>query len=117
MHNQKYLNYPKIREDDGGGLYAEAQFILGEIEFSLDAKKNFWKNIPRDSEIYIKERHQIDIVESIAKVVNSKYQDQLYGVFESISSILESLFVDNRYEQFIAHYTNLTVSKLLLTKQ
>jgi len=113
--NSNFLK--KIREDDGGGLYAEAQFILGEIEFSLDAKKNFWKNIPRNSEIYIKERHQIDIVESIAKVVNNKYQDQLYGVFESISSILESLFVDNRYEQFIAHYTNLTVSKLLLTKQ
>ena len=110
-----YLHNIKLNQDLE--CYAEAQLKLGLLETLCLKKYEFWKNIPKHSELYIKERHQIDVVESIAKVVNSKYQDQLYGVFESISSILESLFVDNRYEQFIAHYTNLTVSKLLLTKQ
>lgn len=47
----------------------------------------------------------------------SKYKNRLYYIFEKISGILKSIFIDTDYEKSIAHYTNLTVSKLLLSKE
>lgn len=94
--------------------YGKAQFMLGVLENSCIEKYKFWKNIPKNTETYTQERYQINIVERIVSLENNNSKNQLYKIFKKISDILKNLFVNNEYEQYIAHYTNLTVSKLLL---
>lgn len=110
----KYLK--NINLSDSTNIYGEAQFLLGMLEDSIENQIEYWGNIPRESEIYLKENYQINIVKNIAELEGNQFKNQLYEIFEKVNEILKILFVNNKYEQLIAHYTNLTVSKLLLSK-
>ena len=110
-----YLKKIKIEYDLE--TYAEAQFLLGEFTTILNKKNAFWEKIPKESTQYRKESYQINVVASIVALDESKYKNRLYYIFEKISGILKSIFIDTDYEKSIAHYTNLTVSKLLLSKE
>ncbi len=110
----KYLK--NIRLEYDLETYAEAQFLLGQFATILNKKNTFWEKIPKQSEQYRKESYQINVVANIVALGESKYKNQLYYIFEKVSDILKNVFVENDNEQSIAHYTNLTVSKLLLSK-
>ncbi len=114
LKNKKYLKNIKIEHDLE--TYSEAQFLLGELARNLNTKSNFWSNISNKSQRYYKEKYQIDTVEYIVNLKNSKCKNEFFKIFEKVRDILERLFVDSDYEKFIAHYTNLTVSKLLLSE-
>ena len=113
--NKNYLiNIQKEHDEE---TYAKARFILGSLEENLDSKNHYWRQIPEDSEQYKKESYQINVVKNIAELKESQYKNELFEVFEGVSEVLETLFVNNQYEQSIAHYTNLSVSKLLLSNK
>ncbi|MFW2106154.1 tetratricopeptide repeat protein [Acinetobacter guillouiae] len=114
LNDKIYLKRIKLEHDLE--TYSEAQFLLGELAKNLNRKHNFWSNVARESQQYYKEKYQIDIVEYIITLHDSKCKNELFKIFEKVRDILERLFIDNEYEQFIAHYTNLTVSKLLLSR-
>lgn len=113
--NNLYLK--KIRIEDSAKLYSKAQFELGRCTTNLRMKHNYWKNIPTTSDIYSRERYQIETVKYIAELEGNRFKNEFYKVFEKVSDILRSLFIDNKFEQYIAHYTDLTVSKLLLSSK
>ena len=113
--NKDYL--ANIQKEHDLETYAEARFVLGEIEENLDAKHEYWQQIPQNTEQYKKESYQIDVVKSISDLENSTYQNELFQVFQKVGEVLEALFINNKYEESIAHYTTLKVSKLLLTNQ
>ena len=114
LEEKKYLKNIKLEHDLE--TYAEAQFLLGQFATILNKKNSFWDKIPKQSEQYRKESYQINVVANIVALGESKYKNQLYCIFEKLSNILKNVFVENDNEQSIAHYTNLTVSKLLLSK-
>lgn len=114
-NDKQYLE--NILLSDDLEIYAEAQFILGNLEKDLDSKNNYWQQIPKESKQVKKENYQINIVKNIAELENPAYKNELFQVFRNVSKTLRSLFVDNYYEQSIAHYTTLNVSKLLLANK
>lgn len=114
LDDKNYLT--NINLDHNLQIYAEAQYKLGELESFLEEKKAFWENIPKQSEQYRKENYQINIVKSVVNLEENNFKNELYKIFEIVNKILKILFINNKYEQIIAHYTNLTVSKLLLDK-
>lgn len=97
--------------------YSKAQFMLGVMEQSILEKYNYWVNIPKQSEQYRIESYQINIAKSIVELLDDQFKNELYKIFDKISEILKKLFVNNIYEERIAHYTNLKVSKLLLSRK
>lgn len=113
--NKDYLI--RIQKEHDLETYAEARFVLGELEENLDAKHECWQQIPQETEQYKQEVYQIGVVKSIAELENSKYKKELFKVFENVSKVLKALFINNKYEQSIAHYTTLSVSKLLLANK
>lgn len=113
--NTDYLIH--IQKEHDLETYAEARFVLGELEENLDAKHEYWQQIPQETEHYKKESYQINVVKSISDLENSNYKNELFEVFQKVGEVLEALFVDNKYEQSIAHYTTLSVAKLLLANK
>ncbi|CAD9195756.1 hypothetical protein [Acinetobacter bohemicus] len=97
-------------------IYAHAQALLGYTEESLKEKNKYWQNIPKNSELYVKEKYFIQMVEYIT-LARIEIQNQFYLIFENVRGVLKNLFTRYEDEQYIAHYTNLTVSKLLLSKK
>ena len=105
-----------VLEDDVE-MYAKARFILGLAEADLRSKYQYWKEIPEHSHQYEQEIYQITMLSRIVRLDKSVCKDKLFQLFQIVSKILQGLFIQSEYEQSIAHYTNLTVAKLLLSKK
>lgn len=114
IYTKKVEYLENISLGDDLEIYAEAQFKLGRLEEILDSKNNYWQNIPKKSKQHKKETYQINIVKSITELKSNKFKVNFYEIFERVSVVLKSLFVNNKYENLIAHYTNLDVAKLFL---
>lgn len=109
----KYLK--KIKLSDDMESYAKANFLMGLLQDKVKLKNKYWSNIPSSSEIYKKENYQFSLVKAIIELENNKCEYSFYKIFEKVNHILKNSFVGSIYEEGIAHYTNLTVSKLLLS--
>lgn len=105
-----------ILEDDVE-MYAKARFILGVAEADLRSKYQYWQEIPKNSHQYEQETYQITMLSSIVHLDKSVCKNKLFQLFQIISKILQGLFIQSEYEESIAHYTNLTVAKLLISKK
>lgn len=111
------LSYLKnIEINDDLELYAEAQFILGVSAENLKNKIKYWLQIPVNTNYYKLRKYSIHLAKKISALSNSTCENILYKVLEKIDKILAKLFVQSTSEHAIAHYTNLTVSKLLLSR-
>lgn len=78
---------------------------------------NCIKNISIRSEAYIDQAYEIVNMRNICLIKGSSLRDIFAEIYEIIQLTLHTLFVDNRYEQSIAHYTTLNVAKLLLANK
>ncbi|MEJ2899987.1 tetratricopeptide repeat protein [Acinetobacter sp. NS-4] len=100
-------------------LYAKAQFLLGRIflsENNFNELSKKWKNIPKDADFYPIYGYQIENtieVESNVKITNI---NAFLNIIALVDMILKVLHIKSEYESSIAHYTNLTVSKILFSK-
>lgn len=97
-------------------LYAKAQFSLGNIflkENNIHEASERWKNIPENAEFY--PQHGYLIQNTIEVERTAKAKNEFLNVIAIVGLILDSLHIKSKYENFIAHYTNLTVSKILLS--
>lgn len=97
-------------------LYAKAQFSLGKIflkENNIHEASERWKNIPENAEFYPQHGYLIQNTIEVERTVKAK--NEFLNVIAIVGLILDSLHIKSKYENFIAHYTNLTVSKILLS--
>ena len=115
FQNIDYLQ--NIEKDDDLETYAEAQFILGEQKDTLKEKIAYWVQVPYESKFYEQKKYSIRLAQEILALNNPVNEDALDQTLGKVDGILSLLFVDLNNEQSIAHYTNLTVSKLLLSQK
>ncbi|RKG31329.1 tetratricopeptide repeat protein [Acinetobacter tianfuensis] len=103
--------------------YAEAQLVLAtkclnendtteKIEYLIQ----YLPNIPKESRVYKLGGYQIEIWLSILKKVNEGFKIGFIEISESVDDLLKKLYLTSKYENCIAHYTNLAVSKLLISE-
>lgn len=115
FQNIDYLQ--NIEKDDDLETYAESQFILGEQKDTLKEKIAYWVQVPYESKFYEQKKYSIRLAQEILALNNPVNEDALDQTLGKVDGILSLLFVDLNNEQSIAHYTNLTVSKLLLSQK
>lgn len=110
----KYLK--NIKKDYDENSYVKAMWLLGVLEKSLVNKYKYWKNIP-DKYEYMNKKYQALLLERIININTRKNQKVFYELNQRIDLILNYLFVDNLFENYIAHYTRLEIAKILLNTQ
>lgn len=113
--NKKFLKKIKINHDLE--IFSEAQFVLGVESNSVIESNRYWQAVPIDTMVYKSKKYIIDLTKKIVAVEICEYQWVLFEALKITNNILENIFVDTIYENSIAHYTNVTVSKLLLSYQ
>lgn len=111
--DKNYLKKIKLEYDIE--IFAAANYILGMLACYLSYKNKYWMKIPVNSIVYKVNRYKITLTQKIVHLSSNKYQSTLYNILNKTNQILERVFVDFEYENSIAHYTNTTVSKLLLS--
>lgn len=103
-----------ITVDDDLEIYAKAQFKLGEQQGELKEKSTYWIQVPKESRFYEQKKYIIHLTQKILVLENPSCENVLDQILSKVDQLLSFLFVASSSEQSIAHYTNLTVSKLLL---
>ena len=116
--NKIYLKH--IMRTDDEKQYYNAQFKLGELEYSTEKPKlnsilDYWDNIPEYSESYTKIYYKKHLIRKIFNTQKSLSMS-LLGIFKKVDSLLSSLIIKHENEDLIAHYTSPFVAKLLLAK-
>ncbi|WP_288382264.1 tetratricopeptide repeat protein [uncultured Acinetobacter sp.] len=117
--NTRYLK--NIKLDHDLKIFAEAQFQLGELEYSSSKSKlstiwEYWNNIPKNSEWYPKIYYKKYLVEKILGI-QKLMSTNLLEIFKKVDLLLNSLVIKNENEELIAHYTSPFVAKLLVAKE
>lgn len=106
-----------IRLEDSEEDYSFANYILGFMTVNLEEKKEFWNKIIESSQFFHKNRYEIKLLKKISKLNNEEpIIIGLLKILDKVETILKYLFISSDYEKLIAHYTNITVSKLLLSR-
>lgn len=108
---EDYLN--NIKKEDCLETYAQAQYILGNNCIDVSENKKYWDNIPEDSNFYIQKEYSLKLIKQVVEI-NTNYNENFREIFKIVDKLLETLFVNSIEENRISHYTNLSVSKILL---
>lgn len=114
--NKIYLKH--IVKSDSDEAYYNAQFELGELEYSLSKPKlniilDYWDNIPENSEWYPKIYYKKHLIGKVLSIQN-QMSVKLLEIFKKVDFLLNSLIIKNSNEDLIAHYTSPSVAKLLI---
>lgn len=104
-------------------LYDWAQFELGFIEYKKIKPNvlkiyNYWKNISKESALFQIENYRINLIKKICNLCGRKAQNY-FDTFRRVEELTDNLSIissDEKFEDTIAHYTNIKVSKLLLSR-
>lgn len=104
-----------IKREHDIEIFGEAQFKLGIIKKRLASLSQYWRRVPKNTTTYINKKYLIDISVKISEMSASKYKKNLFEALIITNNILDNIFVDTDHENSIAHYTNVKVSKLLLS--
>lgn len=108
--------YKEVHESEAT-LYLQAKYSIANIYLSLrNLEEAFFslKEIPEKSEIYLYFHYQIEMILTIGHLNDKEKQNKYLNLINLIKIILKLLFVNSEFDTSIAHYTNLTVSKILL---
>lgn len=118
-NNKIYLKH--INRSDNDGIYNEAQFQLGELEYNSEIPKlrailDCWNNILETSEWYPKVVYKRYLINKISNNKNGMSK-KLIEIFKKVDALLNNLVVKRDHENLIAHYTSPNVAKLLIAKE
>lgn len=113
-YKRKYLE--RIELNDDLEIYSYAQYTLALKSMGGLRALESLENIPETSNFYLERAYEIDMLKMIYSLENYEYNFNFLDIFKIVKEILNRLFITSKYENNIAHYTNLTVSKLLLSK-
>lgn len=105
----------KIKLSDNLDLYSKAKYNIAMNCDDLDLAIDQLKMIPEYSELYSDVGYFLKIFKKIEDLQSDELSCLMLCITQNVGNIMEELFVSSLYEESIAHYTNLTVSKLLLT--
>lgn len=124
VHLRKYTLTKKVEDlseiELDHPLYDWAQFELGLAAFNNDKSSlseihNFWKNVAQDSYSYWSNKYLIDLIEKL-NFLDIDITIKYFKLLKDVNAIVKKLKFDNKYENYIAHYTDLTVAKVLLSR-
>ncbi|MEG2358822.1 tetratricopeptide repeat protein [Acinetobacter sp.] len=110
-------SYMEILESEHD-LYSKARYLIGSIylrEGKIGEASEFWKQISRDTEVYSGFGYQIKHTLDVNRIVDQAHQDSYLYILNRVQETLKYLIITSDIESDIAHYTNITVSKLLLS--
>lgn len=112
-NNEKFLKKIKIEHDSE--MFSRACYLLGALAKYPVQRNKFWQKIPRDNDVYNEYKYIINSTFKITQLSPGKFQGTLFDILHKTNQVLEQLFIESQFEESIAHYTNTTVSKLLLS--
>lgn len=102
--------------------YVKAQYYLGDvflysenINDKLENRINSWNKIPCDHILYNYIYYRFSISKEIKSCERIVCKEAFFYISDKIDNLLNILHVNSDFENYIAHYTNITVSKLLLS--
>ncbi len=113
LKDDKY--FERIEKEHDENLYYESCFILGEKSEDRCYQNSKWEKISEFSEVYLNNSYLISNTLKIFKLIENNNQYTILNILKNINQILERLFVELKSEELIAHYTNINVSKLLIS--
>ncbi|MDH0836877.1 hypothetical protein N5J50_07200 [Acinetobacter johnsonii] len=103
--------------------YSLAQLLLGityldenDVNERISKLGKHLPNISQEAEIYKNFGYHIRLTLKILNTISDNKKIDFIEIFEKVEQLLKYLHVNSEYENLIAHYTNLTVSKLLLSQ-
>lgn len=105
-----------VKENDNDESFSKANYILGWLSNDSNEKSMYLEKIIDTSNFFLINRYEIKLLRKISKLENETFQIKSFKILHVIQEILKNLFISSDYEKLIAHYTNLSVSKLLLSK-
>ncbi|WP_333654826.1 tetratricopeptide repeat protein [Acinetobacter johnsonii] len=114
-----WLRVPKSEFNE----YSLAQLLLGityldenDVNERISKLGKHLPNISQEAEIYKNFGYHIRLTLKILNTISDNKKIDFIEIFEKVEQLLKYLHVNSEYENLIAHYTNLTVSKLLLSQ-
>lgn len=113
--NVKALKYfYKVKIGDDLKTYTDAQYKISMLSNDIQECLDALDCIPEYSDFYSYAKYYSKIFKKINGLEDLNNKSIILKFAQNISDIMEELFISSDYEKSIAHYTNLTVSKLLL---
>ena len=104
-----------IDEKSGIDIYGSSLFYLGKMSESTDEKNKYFERIDEKSQVFQQREYEINLVKKISLLEMDSIKNCFNNILDMVDIILEHLFISSESERLLAHYTNLTVSKLLLS--
>jgi protein O-GlcNAc transferase len=102
------------------GSYERAQYELGLFELKKDNPNlldvyKYWTKFDKNSYMYVVQNYRVGIFKKIFFLENNKSLLML-KLMNRIDDLLQLLKLESEYEELLAHYTNVIVSKSILSK-